>query len=126
MIPTLLFGIPGSGSMAILAGGFILIGIEPGVTMITQNLDLTFTMIWSLAIGDVAATVLCLMLANQIAKLTTIRYAYLAPRLEPTIYQTYQVYGFTFSASNRHRSGDRHGAVDPGGMAVLVQPRQDV
>ncbi|MEX2643981.1 MAG: tripartite tricarboxylate transporter permease, partial [Acetobacterales bacterium] len=30
LIPTLLFGIPGSGSMALLLGGFILIGIEPG------------------------------------------------------------------------------------------------
>ncbi|MGY8991622.1 MAG: tripartite tricarboxylate transporter permease, partial [Rhodospirillales bacterium] len=28
LIPTLIFGIPGSGSMAILLGGFILIGIE--------------------------------------------------------------------------------------------------
>ncbi len=147
LIPTLLFGIPGSGSMAILLGGFILIGVEPGVTMITQHLDLTFTMIWSLALANVAATVLCLLLANHIAKLTTIRYAYLAPfmlvliffaayqatrewsdlfalfamgtlgvfmkrfgwsrpalligyflapRLEPTIYQAYQVYGLTF------------------------------
>jgi putative tricarboxylic transport membrane protein len=147
LIPTLLFGIPGSGSMAILLGGFILIGIEPGVTMLTQHLDLTFTMIWSLAVGNIAATILCLMLANHIAKLTTIRYAYLAPfmlvliffaafqatrewndlfalftlgtlgvfmkrfgwsrpalligyflapRLEPTIYQAYQVYGMSF------------------------------
>jgi len=79
LIPTLLFGIPGSGSMAILLGGFILIGIEPGVTMLTQHLDLTFVMIWSLAIGNVLATALCLLLANHIAKLTTIRYAYLAP-----------------------------------------------
>lgn len=147
LIPTLLFGIPGSGSMAILLGGFILIGIEPGVTMLTQHLDLTYTMIWSLALGNIAATLLCLLLANQVAKLTTIRYAYLAPfmlvliffaafqatrewndlfalfamgtlgvfmkrfgwsrpalligyflapRLEPTIYQAYQVYGFSF------------------------------
>ncbi|OGA40078.1 MAG: tricarboxylate transporter, partial [Betaproteobacteria bacterium RIFCSPLOWO2_12_FULL_62_13] len=147
LIPTLLFGIPGSGSMAILLGGFILIGIEPGVTMLTQHLDLTFTMIWSLAIGNVAATALCLLLANHVAKLTTIRYAYLAPfmlvliffaafqatrewadlfalfamgtlgmfmkrfgwsrpalligyflapRLEPTTYQAYQVYGLAF------------------------------
>ena len=54
LIPTLLFGIPGSGSMAILLGGFILIGIEPGVTMLTQHLDLTYTMIWSLALGNIA------------------------------------------------------------------------
>ena len=147
LIPTLLFGIPGSGSMAILLGGFILIGIEPGITMMTQHLDLTFTMIWSLAIGNILATVLCLLLANYVALLTTIRYAYLAPfmfvliffaafqatrewndlftlfamgtlgifmkrfgwsrpalligyflapRLEPTIYQAYQVYGLSF------------------------------
>ncbi|MGW8206909.1 MAG: tripartite tricarboxylate transporter permease [Hyphomicrobiaceae bacterium] len=147
LIPTLLFGIPGSGSMAILLGGFILIGIEPGVTMLTQHLDLTFTMIWSLAIGNILATLLCLLLANYVALLTTIRYAYLAPfmfvliffaafqatrewndlfalfamgtlgifmkrfgwsrpalligyflapRLEPTIYQAYQVYGLRF------------------------------
>jgi len=147
LIPTLLFGIPGSGSMAILLGGFILIGIEPGVTMLTQHLDLTFTMIWSLAIGNILATALCLLLANYVALLTTIRYAYLAPfmfvliffaafqatrewedlfalfamgtlgifmkrfgwsrpalligyflapRLEPTIYQAYQVYGLRF------------------------------
>jgi TctA family transporter len=147
LIPTLLFGIPGSGSMAILLGGFILIGVEPGVTMLTQHLDLTFVMIWSLALGNILATALCLLLANYVALLTTIRYAYLAPfmlvliffaafqatrewndllalfamgtvgifmkrfgwsrpalligyflapRLEPTIYQAYQVYGLTF------------------------------
>ncbi|MGD8811014.1 MAG: tripartite tricarboxylate transporter permease, partial [Gammaproteobacteria bacterium] len=126
---------------------FILIGVEPGVTMLTQHLDLTFAMIWSLALGNVLATALCLLLANYVALLTTIRYAYLAPfmlvliffaafqatrewndlfalfamgtigifmkrfgwsrpalligyflapRLEPTIYQAYQVYGLTF------------------------------
>jgi putative tricarboxylic transport membrane protein len=147
LIPTLLFGIPGSGSMAILLGGFILIGVEPGVSMLTQHLDLTFVMIWSLALGNVLATALCLALANYVALLTTIRYAYLAPfmlvliffaafqatrewndllalfvmgsigifmkrfgwsrpalligyflapRLEPTIYQAYQVYGLKF------------------------------
>lgn len=37
LIPTLLFGIPGSGSMALLLAGFILIGVEPGVEMVTRN-----------------------------------------------------------------------------------------
>ncbi|MFT5445137.1 MAG: putative tricarboxylic transport membrane protein [Gammaproteobacteria bacterium] len=147
LIPTLLFGIPGSGSMAILLGGFILVGVEPGITMITETLDLTFVMIWSLALANVLGAILCLMLANPVAKLTTIRYEllapfmimliffaayqatrdwqdlialfvmgllgiymkrfgwarpalligyFLAPRLEPKIYQSAQVYGWTF------------------------------
>ncbi|MBT5109169.1 MAG: tripartite tricarboxylate transporter permease [Rhodospirillaceae bacterium] len=79
MIPTILFGIPGSGSYAILLSGFILIGIEPGSEMITENLDLTFTMIWSLALANVFGAGACLFLSQHIAKLTTIRYGFLAP-----------------------------------------------
>lgn len=79
MIPTILFGIPGSGSYAILLSGFILIGIEPGTEMITENLDLTYTMIWSLALANVFGAGACLLLSSQIAKLTTIRYGFLAP-----------------------------------------------
>lgn len=147
LIPTLLFGIPGSGSMAILLGGFILIGIEPGIPMLTQYLDLTFLMIWSVALANILATAICLVTANYWAKLTTIRYAllapfmivliffaafqatrdwydlfalfimgtlgvlmkrfgwsrpalligyFLAPQIEPTLYQAVQVYGLTF------------------------------
>ncbi|MEQ8193043.1 MAG: tripartite tricarboxylate transporter permease, partial [Rhodospirillales bacterium] len=79
LIPTLLFGIPGSGSMAILLGGFILIGIEPGVEMITFNLDLVYLMVWSVALANIIGAGTCVVLATQIAKLTTIRYALLAP-----------------------------------------------
>lgn len=79
LIPTLLFGIPGSGAMAVLLGGFVLIGIEPGVPMVTRNLDLTFVMIWSVAIANVLAAILCLFLAKPITKLTTIPYHILGP-----------------------------------------------
>lgn len=79
LIPTLLFGIPGSGAMAVLLGGFVLIGIEPGVPMVTRDLDLTFVMIWSVAIANVLAAVLCLFLAKPITKLTTIPYHIIGP-----------------------------------------------
>lgn len=79
LIPTLLFGIPGSGSMAILLGGFVLIGVEPGIDMIVSDLDLTYTMIWSLALANVIGAGVCLFLAGPVAKLTTIRYSLLAP-----------------------------------------------
>ncbi|TDI82468.1 MAG: tricarboxylate transporter [Caldithrix sp.] len=79
LIPTILFGIPGSGSMAILLGGFILVGIEPGFEMITMQLDLVYVMIWSVALANIVGAGTCLFLAPQIAKLTTIRYALMAP-----------------------------------------------
>jgi len=75
----LLFGIPGSGSMAILLAGFVLIGIEPGTEMLTTKLHLTYTIIWSLALANVIGAGTCLIIAPFIAKLTTIRYALLAP-----------------------------------------------
>ena len=79
LIPTLLFGIPGSGGMAILLGGFILIGIEPGAELITTDLDLVYIIIWSIALANIVGAGLCFLLSPQIARLTTIRYALLAP-----------------------------------------------
>jgi TctA family transporter len=79
LIPTLLFGIPGSGSMAILLGGFVMVDVHPGLEMVKINLDLTYVMIWSLALANVIGAGTCLLLAGPIARLTTIRYALLAP-----------------------------------------------
>lgn len=78
-VPTLLFGIPGSGSMALLLGGFILIGIEPGMALIRDEPDLVYLLIWSVAIANLLGSGISLGLAPQIAKLTTIRYALIAP-----------------------------------------------
>ncbi len=79
LIPTILFGIPGSGSMAILLGGFVLIGIEPGIEMVTDQLDLVYVMIWSVALANVLGAGLCTVLAGQLAKITLIRYVLVAP-----------------------------------------------
>ncbi|MDC3072122.1 tripartite tricarboxylate transporter permease [bacterium] len=79
LIPTLLFGIPGSGNKVLLLGGFILIGIEPGLDMVTTHLDLTYLMIWSLAIANILGAGLCISFATHISKITLIRYYILAP-----------------------------------------------
>ena len=79
LIPTLLFGIPGSGNKVLLLGGFILIGIEPGLEMVTTHLDLTYLMIWSLAIANILGAGLCIGFASHISKLTLVRYYVLAP-----------------------------------------------
>ena len=70
LIPTLLFGIPGSGNKVLLLGGFILVGIEPGLDMVTTHLDLTYLMIWSLAVANILGAGLCIGFAPHISKLT--------------------------------------------------------
>ena len=79
LIPTILFGIPGSGSMALLLGGFILIGIEPGIALIRDEPDLVYLIVWSVAVANIVGAGLSIGLASQIAKLTTIRYTLIAP-----------------------------------------------
>ncbi len=79
LVPTLLLGIPGSGSMAILLGGLVLIDIEPGKDMIDNNMDKVYLMIWSIAVANIIGAGICFALAPQIARITTIRYTLIAP-----------------------------------------------
>ena len=79
LIPTLLFGIPGSGSMAVFLGGMVLIGLEPGPAMVGAELQTTYTIVWSLALANVIGAGTCLLISKHVAYLTTIRYALMAP-----------------------------------------------
>lgn len=79
LVPTLLFGIPGSGSMAVFIGGLVLIGYEAGPQLITNDLDITYTVVWSLALANVIGAGLCIFLSGGIARLTTISFPLLAP-----------------------------------------------
>ncbi len=81
LVPTLLFGIPGSGSMAVFIGGMILLGYDAGPQMVTNDLPITYTVVWSLALANVVGAGLCLFLSGGIARLTTIRFPLLVPFL---------------------------------------------
>lgn len=81
LVPTLIFGIPGSGSMAVFLGGLALLGYDAGPQLITNNLEITYTIVWSLALANVFGAGLCILLSGGIAKLTTIRFTLLAPFL---------------------------------------------
>jgi TctA family transporter len=79
LIPTLFFGIPGSGTMALFMGGLVVIGVTPGRNMVTNQSDLIYLIIWSLAIANVLATGISMGLARPIASLTAIRFSLIAP-----------------------------------------------
>jgi TctA family transporter len=81
LVPTLFFGIPSSGSMAVFLGGLTLIGIEAGPSLVGERLDLTYAIIWSLAIANVMGTALCFVTSPLISRLTTVRFGLIAPFL---------------------------------------------
>ena len=92
LIPTILFGIPGSGNKVLLLGGFLLVGIEPGIEMVTTQLDLTYTIIWSLAVANIIGAGICIILAGPMSRITTVPYFILAPVLIALIFfASYQV-----------------------------------
>ncbi len=84
LVPTLLFGIPGSGSMAIFIGAVALLGsgqIEVGPSMLKNNLDITYAIVWLLAGANVIGTVICIAASGGIARITSIPFKLLAPFL---------------------------------------------
>lgn len=79
LIPTIAFGIPGSATMAILLGAFIMHGIQPGPKLLTEQLDVTYTIVWSLMIGNVVGVLICFAFVSQLAKMALIPAAILTP-----------------------------------------------
>ena len=72
LIPTLAFGIPGSEGMAILLGAFVMIGVVPGPEMVTKHADIVYMLVFIVAIGNIIATGIGLLSANQLQKLTVL------------------------------------------------------
>lgn len=79
LLPTLLFGIPGSSGMAILLGAFLILGIQPGPTLLTEHLDLVWTLIWALVVGNIIAVSFLLLVARWAAALTFVRGSLIVP-----------------------------------------------
>jgi putative tricarboxylic transport membrane protein len=81
LIPTVAFGIPGSGAMALLLGAMLIVGLNPGPEMLKTRLDVTFAMVWVLIIANLIVAALCFMILNHLAALTFIRGSLLIPFL---------------------------------------------
>ena len=79
LVPTLAFGIPGSAEMAVFLGVLILHGLAPGPTIMTQHVDVIWTLILATVGAGVIATVVTLCAAGPIARLTLIDSRALVP-----------------------------------------------
>jgi len=79
LIPTLAFGIPGSAEMAVFLGLLILHGLQPGPTLLINHLDVIATLLLSIALACVVASVVCLAVARKLALITLIDVNWLVP-----------------------------------------------
>ncbi|MPZ63879.1 MAG: hypothetical protein GEU93_22000 [Propionibacteriales bacterium] len=81
LVPTIAFGIPGSVGAAVLLGAFLITGLNPGPEMLTENLDVTFSMVWIMVLANIVAVAVSFLLLRQLIKLTFIPGTWLVPFL---------------------------------------------
>jgi putative tricarboxylic transport membrane protein len=78
-VPLFSFGIPSGPALAVLLGGFMMYGLQPGPTLFEKNSEFVWAVIASMYIGNVVLLVLNLPLVGLWAKLVRVPYAIMAP-----------------------------------------------
>ncbi len=86
LVPTVAFGVPGSATMAILLGAFLIHGLVPGPDMLTKHLDITYSMVWSVALANILGAGMCYAFSPQFARLATLRFSLILPAVLGIIY----------------------------------------
>jgi TctA family transporter len=79
LIPTLFFGIPGSGGMAIFLAMLVLYGFQPGPAMLSTHLDMTMSFVITIAFANIIVVPIMLWCSPLIVKTSAIPPNVLAP-----------------------------------------------
>jgi putative tricarboxylic transport membrane protein len=79
LVPTLIFGIPGSAQMAVFIGALMVHGIQPGPRMMLETPSLALTMVYVLVLSNIIVGVLSLVNASMLSKLTLVSPNYIVP-----------------------------------------------
>ena len=66
LIPTIAFGIPGSETMAILLGAFLIQGMQPGPKMLNEQLPFLFSLVWMIVFGGILGAIIGLSIARKL------------------------------------------------------------
>ena len=72
--------------MAILLGAFLIHGLVPGPDMLHKNLDITYAMVWSIALAYILGAGMCYAFSPQFAKLSVVRFSLILPAVLGIIY----------------------------------------
>ena len=79
LLPTLVFGIPGSATAAVLLAGLILHGVNPGQDLLTNDLPMLFLLLLALLVSNLVTSLIGVSIANQLAKITHVPVQLLIP-----------------------------------------------
>jgi TctA family transporter len=79
LVPTLLFGIPGSLEMAVFLGAMIVLGLDPGPRMMMDRPEIVLVLIYTLVAGNILVALIGIFGAGALVKLTYVPATLLAP-----------------------------------------------
>jgi putative tricarboxylic transport membrane protein len=78
-LPMITLGIPGSPTMAVIMGGLMIFGLQPGPMLFKDHPDFVWGLIASIWIGTVFGLIMVLMFAPLFAAILRIRFSILMP-----------------------------------------------
>ena len=79
LVPLLTLGIPGNPVTAVMLGGLMIHGLQPGAELFTTNADIVFGFIFSLFISNILLVPVGLIFANYCVRIVEVPKAILAP-----------------------------------------------
>ena len=81
LLTTLALGLPGSAGMAVLLGGFLLLGLEPGPDFLDQHMDIAVGLAITLAVANVMAVIVMIVCAPLMLRVLAIPAHFLGPAI---------------------------------------------
>jgi len=79
LLPMLTLGIPGSPTAAVLLGGLMIWGLQPGPLLFQEQADFVWGLIASMYLGNLAALIVCLTTVPLFAAIMRVPFAIIAP-----------------------------------------------
>ncbi len=79
LIPLITLGLPGSSVAAILLGGMLIHGLQPGAAMFTKHASITYAVMIAFLIANIAMGVIGLYIAKYVARVSLVPTGYLGP-----------------------------------------------
>ena len=79
LFSALSFGLPSGAAMVIILAALMVLGIKPGQEMITKHLDLFWTLVISLIVGNFISSTVCILATRALARITFIKGTILVP-----------------------------------------------
>jgi putative tricarboxylic transport membrane protein len=81
LLPMLTLGIPGSGTAAVLLGGLMIWGLQPGPLLFVEHPDFVWGLIASMYLGNIAGLIVVLSTVPLFAAILRIPFSIIAPMI---------------------------------------------